>query len=252
MRRFLAFALGCLCVALPATLASAQQDRTHNGDELQVVAGPIPEKVTSNSALVWWQTNAPTQSTLIYGTAPEDLRQRVQRPWNTATHEVSLRKLQPSTTYYISIQQPDNSSAAAGQFTTEPAGYAQQNKVRITNGPLFEQIRPDSVTIAWSTNMPSSSLIRYGTDPHKLELTEKAAWAPATHRVILHDLYPDTHYYFMIESSQQSSELQLPSEAQPAAEPGEPSTNFSSTPVQVYAFRTLARGQQAMNIGPVH
>jgi phosphodiesterase/alkaline phosphatase D-like protein len=202
----------------------------------QVVAGPIAEKVTSNSAVVWWQTTETAPSILVYGTAPGDLHQRLQRPWNTTTHEVSLKKLQPGTAYYLEILQPDGISAASGQFTTEPLGYARQNTVRITNGPLFEQIKTDSTTIAWSTNLPSSSLIRYGTDPYNLDQTAKAPWTPTTHRVVLHHLQPDTHYYFTIESTQ------------PAPAAGEQPPGPIAP--QVYAFRTLARGQQAVNIGP--
>lgn len=237
-----AMALG---TALPAQSLPWEQATTTAETDAQVVAGPIPEKITSTSVVVWWQTTAPEQSILLYGTDPNLQPHRVQRPWRTSTHEISLRKLQPNTTYYVAILQPDGTSSARGQFTTHPPGYAQQSSVRITNGPLFEQITPDSATIAWSTNVPSSFVLRYGTDPQQLDQTTKAHWTPTTHRVVLRGLQPGTHYYFSIEP------------AQPAPAPSQPTalgtaSPASTPPVQIYAFRTLARGQQALNIGPRH
>ncbi|HTM90466.1 MAG TPA: fibronectin type III domain-containing protein [Terriglobales bacterium] len=249
MKRELAFLAALLVLGL-GTILPAQswpdhepQDSSQN--EPLVVAGPIPEKITSTSALVWWQTTTPEESILVYGTAPNDQRFRVQRPWRTTTHEVSVKKLQPATTYYLGILKSDGSRSAVGQFTTQPVGYTRDNNVRITNGPLFEQITPDSATIAWSTNRSSSSLVRYGPDPQHLDRTAKAPWSPATHRVVLRDLQSDTRYFFSIESSQPGEDSAGDSGAdQPSA--------TSAPPAQLYSFRTLSRGQQALNIGPQH
>lgn len=250
MRRQSAF-LVALPVLVLVTVLTAQswpdRGRPSSQSDPQVVAGPIPEKITSSSALVWWQTTAPEESILLYGIAPNDQPNRVQRPWRTTTHEVSMKRLKPATTYYFAILQADGSRSAVGQFTTQPVGYTRDNRVRITNGPLFEQITPDSATIAWSTNRPSSSVVRYGPDPQKLERTAKTPWSPATQRVVLHRLQSDTPYFFSIESSQP------PSAANPSAESASGQTStVIAPPAQLYSFRTLSRGQQALNIGPQH
>src|SRR5512146_2282391 len=250
MKKELAFLAALLVLGLGTILLAQSwpdhepQDSSQN--EPQVVAGPIPEKITSTSALVWWQTTAPEESILVYGTAPNDQRFRVQRPWRTTTHEVSVKKLQPATTYYLGVLKSDGSRSAVGQFTTQPAGYTRDNNVRITNGPLFEQIAPDSATIAWSTNRSSSSLVRYGSDPQKLDHTANTPWSPATHRIVLRGLHSDTHYFFSIESNQP------PSGASPSVQPATGQTFTVASPAQLYAFRTLSRGQQALNIGPQH
>lgn len=250
MRRALTLLTALLAVGLvPSLLAQSWsvQDRTSSESDPQVVAGPIPEKITSTSAVVWWQTTAPEQSILVYGTSPHDRPYRVQRPWTTSTHEVSMKKLQPGTTYYLAILQPDGARSATGQFTTHPLGYSYDNNVRITNGPLFEQITPDSATIAWSANLPCSFLVRYGAEPQNLAQTVEAPWTPTTHRVVLRGLQSDTHYYFSIELSQQLSE---PNQAGQESSEHTPANPAPAS--QIYAFRTLARGQQALNIGPRH
>lgn len=233
--------------AAPLAQSLADEEPGSSVREPAVLAGPIPEKITSTSAVVWWQTTAPEESILVYGTAPDDQPHRVQRPWRTSTHEVSVRKLRPRTTYYLAILRPDGTRSAVGQFTTHPVGYAQDNSVRITNGPLFGQITPDSATIAWSANLASSFLVRYGSDPQNLDQAAKAPWTPTTHRVMLQGLRPDTHYYFAIEASGQ-----LPGSEQAEQESSPQAPSPASGGAQVYAFRTLARGQQALNIGPRH
>ena len=233
--------------ALPAKAWLKEQGTIAAEADAEVVAGPIPEKITSTSVVVWWQTTAPEQSILVYGTSPSLEPYRVQRPWHTTTHEISLKKLQPATTYYLGILRPDGAPSARGQFTTQPLGYAEQSSVRITNGPLFEQITPNSATIAWSTNVPSSFLVRYGTDPQQLNHTEKARWTPTTHRVVLRGLQPGTHYFFNIEPSPQ-----MAAATQPSAPALQAHLITATPPEQIYAFRTLGHGQQALNIGPRH
>lgn len=209
-----------------------------------VVAGPIPEKVTSNSVVVWWHTIAPVETIVVYGTSPDNLPRRVQRPRRSTAHEISLKRLQPATTYYFAIVQPDGTRIAGSRFTTQPLDYAAHSGVRITNGPLFEQITPDSAIIAWSCNQPSSFQVRYGINPQSLNQIANLPWTPVTHRVLLHSLQPDTHYYFTVEPAQPNA----------PSTPSTETTDQSSAPLPptspIYAFRTLARGQEALNIGP--
>lgn len=247
-------------VVLLAAPAVPQEAGGTAARDSSVIAGPIPEKITARSVVVWWQTTAPEESILVYGTAPDELSYRVQRPWSTTTHEISLKKLQPATTYYLAILQPDGAKNASSQFTTQPLGYAGQSDVRITNGPHFEQITPESATITWSANRPSFFLVHYGTDPQTLHEMAKAPWTPTTHRVLLNNLQPDTRYYFNIEAKQQLPEAnQAPraGEQTSAANSslpaqGEEGVPQSVPPAPIYAFRTLARGQQALEIGPQH
>ena len=79
--------------------------------------------------------------------------------------------------------------------------HAQKaEKVKITHGPVIESMKP--VTIAWSTNVNASTILKYGTNPASLTQTAEARWGGRTHRVYLHNLKPDTTYYYRIESTQ--------------------------------------------------
>jgi hypothetical protein len=92
-------------------------------------------------------------------------------------------------------------SAAVSQTSfpsDEPAPPALS--VEIVAGPVVEQVTATTAVIAWSTNVNSGTVLRYGTDPQHLDQTAGMPWGGLTHRVYLKDLKPDTRYYFQAES----------------------------------------------------
>lgn len=90
----------------------------------------------------------------------------------------------------------------------EQHGKAQSEK--IIDGPRIEQVTNDAATIAWSTNTGGSSVIKYGTDPGHLTKMAESPYADndksnpkyQTHRVHIHNLKPNTTYYYEVTSGQ--------------------------------------------------
>ncbi|HET7872318.1 MAG TPA: fibronectin type III domain-containing protein [Terriglobales bacterium] len=74
--------------------------------------------------------------------------------------------------------------------------------VRITSGPVVEQVTATTATIAWSTNVNAGTTLRYGTEPDQLDLTANMPWGGYTHRVYLKGLKPGTTYFFQAESGE--------------------------------------------------
>lgn len=75
-------------------------------------------------------------------------------------------------------------------------------KVKITHGPVVESVKPTTATIAWSTNVKASTILKYGSNPQALSGTAEAPWGRTNHRVYLHNLKPGTTYYYRVESTQ--------------------------------------------------
>ncbi|HVJ06087.1 MAG TPA: fibronectin type III domain-containing protein [Candidatus Saccharimonadales bacterium] len=79
---------------------------------------------------------------------------------------------------------------------------------RITNGPVVEQTGETWATVAWSTNTGGSSIVRYGTDPNRLNRMAESPYEVdkgrpgETHRVKLDHLRPGTTYYYIVDSGQ--------------------------------------------------
>jgi hypothetical protein len=83
------------------------------------------------------------------------------------------------------------------------ARHAQKaQKVKITHGPVIESAKPNTATIAWSTNVNASTILKYGTRSNELNQTAEARWGGMTHRVYLHQLKPGTTYFYRVESTQ--------------------------------------------------
>ena len=75
--------------------------------------------------------------------------------------------------------------------------------IRITNGPILEEVTGNAVVIAWSTDVPSSSRVWYATDRNNLtHVAESPENGSNTHRVRIDNLRSNTTYYFQVESSQ--------------------------------------------------
>jgi hypothetical protein len=82
------------------------------------------------------------------------------------------------------------------------AKAARAQAVKITKGPIIEEVTDHSATFAWSTNVRSSGVIRYGSENNKENQTAEAPYGGPTHRVHLKNLKPGTKYYFVLDSGQ--------------------------------------------------
>ncbi len=185
---------------------AASQAQGTASDNIKLAAGPIPQDVSDKSAKIWWATDKPAETIVRFGTDISNLQDAPQKPWGLKDHVVALSNLSPDTTYYFRVLNARGEVRASGQFKTESPNSAQAGKVRITNGPVIEHIDQNSAIIAWSTNMRSSSIVHYGTDPNNLTQTAEASWGQGglnnAHRVHVSNLQPNTTYYFRVESTQ--------------------------------------------------
>ena len=91
---------------------------------------------------------------------------------------------------------------AVAYAVAAPPPQAGQD-IRITNGPMLEEVTGNAVVIAWSTDVPSSSRVWYATDKNNLtHVAESPENGSNTHRVRIDNLRSNTTYYFQVESSQ--------------------------------------------------
>jgi hypothetical protein len=78
--------------------------------------------------------------------------------------------------------------------------WAYRN-AKVTNGPVVRSLSGTTVLITWSTNIGTDTFIRYGTDSNKLDRVGESPWGGLTHRVQLHNLAPNTTYYYRVDTS---------------------------------------------------
>lgn len=212
---------------LCATHASSAQTA------IQITDGPKVESVSDTTAVVVWTTNVPSSAVVRYGTDQNNLTDTAQQEWggqrNTGsrsrTHRVEVKNLKPATAYFFQVESGQargtgtSAKAELRNFTTlsteEAAQQANQQQsstnsvVQITDGPRMEFIGDTTAVIAWTTNVPSSTVVRYGTDRNNLSQTSQKEWGgqenaggSRTHRVEIRNLKANTPYYFIAESGQ--------------------------------------------------
>lgn len=99
--------------------------------------------------------------------------------------------------------------AAAQTYGQAATGSNGQQTLTITHGPVVEQVTSNSAIVAWTTNVPSSAVLHYGTAANSLSQTAEEAWGGQrnsnqtdTHRVTIQNLQPNTTYYIQAESGQ--------------------------------------------------
>ena len=115
-----------LALAL-ASLPLLAQDQTAHP---RITNGPIVESVTQTTGVVAWSTNVSSGSVVNYGVEQDRLTQRSEMPWGGYTHRVTLRQLQPDTTYFFQATSPDAKGSGEvlksriEQFHTPPANGA--------------------------------------------------------------------------------------------------------------------------------
>ncbi len=115
--------LGVLFVmtALIACVAAAQipgQPNNTSEANISLVAGPIPQRVHDTTAQIFWATNSPSSTILMYGTDPNNMNQKKEEPWGQTSHSVALTGLQPGTTYYYQVVTSDGRTLDKGSFQT--------------------------------------------------------------------------------------------------------------------------------------
>lgn len=207
-------------------------------DDLKITKGPVVESTSNNNAILAWSTNASSSTVVKYGTDPNDLHQTAQTPWGSLTHRVVIKNLEPGVKYYFQVAsgQAQGTSTTAiseiGSFTTKGPTSANtqtsaNNLFQITRGPVLERVGDTSAIVAWATNLPSSSIVRFGTNPNSLTETAEEPWGATTHRVELKNLQPGVRYFFTVHSAEGKNAPGQKAEAGPIS------------------FTTAARGQEA-------
>jgi hypothetical protein len=110
-----------------------------------------------------------------------------------------LKKALANSVHALSI------ALLAGAFAVAQSPPAE---LKIIDGPHIESLTDTGAQIAWSTDVEASALVRYGMDAGKLDQIAREKWGgyktqrSAVHRVQLHDLKPQTTYYYQVESGE--------------------------------------------------
>jgi len=158
MRSRFATALLLVVVLCAASAAFAEHD---SKAAVKITNGPVIESVFDDHAVIAWSTNQKSSTTLMYGTDRNSLNEKVQAPWGGSPHRVTVKYLQPSTTYYFRVQDRNAEHNGTGlqsevySFTTVAKG-AQPDRANKNVGVQGENESASSSTSAGSSTASST------------------------------------------------------------------------------------------------
>src|SRR3569832_335589 len=111
MRRTVWAGLLLFAIAMPAV--AQESSKVDAPPPMKITKGPTVEYASGTSAIVAWSTNVSGATIVHYGTDPNDLSQKAMAPWGALTHRVTLKHLQPNTTYYFMVDSTESGKAGS-------------------------------------------------------------------------------------------------------------------------------------------
>ena len=220
-----------------SSISFANQDQSNNAPpqapaRVNVTQGPMIQYADDEFAVVTWTTDQAFASRIFYGKDASNLNQISEDGQSLSLrHQVDLRNLQPNTTYYFRIdtgkgpataaskddvngfqttalganplrnQQPFKGSiqpapASTGQTASSTANFGN---ITVSNGPGLQYLDDSTAVIAWTTNVPASNTVYYGTERDNMLYTGGDFKDTTQHRVHLSNLKANTRYYFQLD-----------------------------------------------------
>lgn len=238
VKRFSLF-LSLVLLLSSGVLAQNNQERSYDNSAQQaptttvnVTQGPTIQYADDQFAVITWTTDQPFASRILYGKDASNLNQISEDSRSLSLrHQINLRNLQSNTTYYFRIDTGQGAQAAAsadsvnGFQTTsmganpirnqqpfkgslqnaqsnageQPAPTANFGNISVTRGPAIQYLDDTTAVISWTTNVPASNTLYYGTDRTNLLYTGGDFKDSTEHRVHLSNLKPNTRYYFQFD-----------------------------------------------------
>lgn len=86
--------------------------------------------------------------------------------------------------------------SAASSDVVFAAAMTVVEQVKVIRGPYLQNGSATNITVRWRTDVPTSSLVRYGTNLNDLSAAAMIPGPNTNHEVRLSDLLPDTKYFY--------------------------------------------------------
>jgi alpha-tubulin suppressor-like RCC1 family protein len=193
------------------------------------------EDVTGESAVVRWETDEVSSSSVRYGSTEDMLEGSINSEINsspanfTTSHSVTLRGLIPSTKYYFSILSSDTAgnigTSSQQDFTTDsPSSISSINTTSDTLG---------EATITWNTSQDTTSIVEYGETQQYGQIQENETQTQ-NHSLTISNLQEDTTYHFRVKGEDENGNLYASSDSTftPKSPP-----NIQQTQIEVQSER---------------
>ena len=195
-------------------------------DTVSPVISDVALLNSTSSINVSWKTDENSTSRLYYGTfanlnVNSSSTAFVESTTLVKNHLVALTGLTASTTYYLAVESKDASGnrTVTPVFTTHTTG----STVLDTTAPVISNIVTTSGTstvgVTWNTNEPTTSKLFYSTTSPLITSASSTNFISSgtlliNHNMTVTNLATSTLYYFLIQSTDSSSNISISTQFQ--------------------------------------
>lgn len=154
--------------------------------------------ITTTSADITWTTGVETTHLVEYGTTAGVYTQStVQSSTPSTSHTVSLTGLTSGTEYFFRVK---NFHVTLPYSANTGLSFSTTGIITVSG--ISESSDATSVTIGWTTNLPTTHSIDYGTSSGSLtSSTTQSSTASTSHSVTLSGLTQDIVYFYKINNT---------------------------------------------------
>lgn len=169
------------------------------GDELKFTTANTPSvydlnisNITQQTAIINFKSTAIANFTLYYGETA-NFGKTISEEANSATtnHSIAISNLQPGTMYYFRVTGEDadgNELRSENSFLTLPMPAISKFGIQPD-----KEAPSTTLKIAWQTNVPTSSIVKYSTDGKTFH-EQSTSDLVTDHEIVLSDLEDKSEY----------------------------------------------------------
>ncbi|WP_298037211.1 fibronectin type III domain-containing protein [uncultured Desulfuromonas sp.] len=168
-----------------------------------ITEGPAVIAVTDSTATLRWVTDEIADSRVSYGLQGGSLSLFAGDIAQVTEHVVVLTNLAPATAYSFQAASVDPSgngptASATVSFTTDAA--PDTAGPAFTTAPYAAEVFETSARIAWDTDEPATTQVKFGTSDTALDSVRTLPGLSTGHALTLTNLSPSTTYYLQAVS----------------------------------------------------
>ncbi len=165
------------------------------------IANVTATNITGTSVTIAWTTDQAATDQVNYGTTASYGLSSALSTTLVTSHSVTLTNLLPGITYNYEVVSTNSASLSAVSTNHTFATLSSVGTPPNLSYVAAWGASPSGVTISWSTDVPATTAVGYGTTPALGQLSPVQTSLSPSHGVILSGLNPGTTYYFAAQST---------------------------------------------------
>ena len=179
--------------------------RPCTGGPAPAITDVLVDHVDERAAVVSWRTDVLSDSTVYFREAGTGEWIPVGSPLRVTQHFVRVGNLKPLGAYEFVVR----SANCAGEATVDDnrgsayALFPEAYQAPVVSG-LFAEPAAGGARVGWTTDQPSTSVVRYGLVPDALDHVAAPPGPVKDHLVPFPAVAPCRIHYFVVESTNQS------------------------------------------------